>query len=751
MSGFKPYLSCDIAPRQGRDALAGELVRSPADELQWMETDFYLGLEIFGLEAGDDLSVNLKARLDAPGLAPPPSGWVELSAASYPYSIADIILLGSRPLPRGDLTCISRHPGCRDYLLAGTEDGCLLTLDARLPADLYILDEMVLPVGLRSLVCCGTDLLGLSADSRRLLKIELLPGSPGARDVKTLNPKELPLPLIALAENDASSAWGLSAAGEIFRIPFSDQQQLASSSGANEGVWRRVGRLQKSGFASFNLEGWLKSAYRALVNGRFRWNSVLPRTGNPGGLAFDGRHFFSCIYRQKDGSGGVLRMYDEKGQIKKIFPTWPEAGVNGLGYCHSGLLVLDRRQQQLHLYHLADNLEPLASTGTGQHPGYLPAGSERSGGIHNLCLLYVGGDRDRALHRYDVTALRPMVGWVDAEGKWLDSFMDGFLILAQYSPLQNGRAFSPDLAGAPSRKEDWLALFDEYFAAGANLDALNTCAGQIKDSPGIVNSHPVRVVLGIPCPDPRCQEWERPGYSLAEAQRRIEVTRWAMHELMARWAESRCEHIDLVGFYYMSEQGVWNDSLLRQFPRLCHEYGLRSFAIPGITSAWMTEFSRAGFDCVALQSSHAFWQPFNRPRNFALKSAGLIARQFGMGMEVELPYDVTKQGGDAKIRDYLNMARIQGWAGAFKAYFQSYRLIRDLAESPVPEVRSLYDDLYYLSKEDGRWPREVGQGNGVELELDWSGQSTPGGHGFVGRFSCEASQGSISLTGLSVK
>ncbi|NMC26599.1 MAG: DUF4855 domain-containing protein, partial [Syntrophomonadaceae bacterium] len=262
---------------------------------------------------------------------------------------------------------------------------------------------------------------------------------------------------------------------------------------------------------------------------------------------------------------------------------------------------------------------------------------------------------------------------------------------------------------------------------------------------------PVRVVLGIPCPDPRCQEWELPGYSLAEAQRRIEVTHWAMQELMARWAEGRCEHLDLVGFYYMSEQGVWNDSLLRQFPRLCHEYGLRSFAIPGITSAWMTEFSRAGFDCVALQSSHAFRQPFNRPRNFALKSAGLIARQFGMGMEVELPYDVTKQGGDAKIRDYLNMARIQGWAGAFKAYFQSYRLIRDLAESPVPEVRSLYDELYYLSKEDGRLPREVSQGNGIELELEWSGQSTPGSHGFVGRFSCEASQGSISVTGLSVK
>ncbi|MEQ8235893.1 MAG: DUF4855 domain-containing protein [Syntrophomonadaceae bacterium] len=751
MSRYKPYLSCDIAPRQGRDALAGKQGIIPPEELQWMETDFSLGIDLLGLEAGDDFSVKLKARLDANGSDPQPSGWIELSASSHPHGIVDMILLGTRPMPKDDLTCISRHPCSRDYLLAGSEDGCLLTLDARMPADLHILEEITLPVALRSLVCCGTDLLGLSANSSQLVQIKHLPGSPGAVDVPIVNTQELPLPLVALAENDAHSAWGLSAAGEIFQISISDQHRHAYSAGSGDGDCRRVCRLQKGGFTSFNLEGWLRSTYRAVASGRFRWKSLLPQAGNLGGLAFDGRHFFSCVFRRNDGSGDVLRIYDQKGQLKKIFPTWPEAGANALSYCHAGLLVLDRRHQQLHLYHLADNLEPLASTRPGKHPGYLPAGSDRSGGIHNLCLLYVGGDRDRAIHRYDVTGLRPMVGWVDTEGNWLDSFMDGFLILAQYSPLQNGRAFSPDLAGAPARKEDWLALFEEYFAAGANLDALNSCAGQIKESPVIENFRPIKVVLGIPCPDPRCREWDQNGHGLSGAEQRIEATRWAMCELMVRWAEKRYEHLCLAGFYYMSEQGVWNDPLLRQFPQLCYEHGLRSFAIPGITSAWMSEFSRAGFDCVALQSSHAFWQPFNRPRHFALKSAGLIAREFGMGMEVELPYNVTEQAGGDKLRDYLNMARIQGWARAFKAYFQSYRLIRDLAESPVPEVRSLYDDLYCLSREAGPLNQETRQGNGPELELEWSGQFAPGSQGLVGRFSCEASQGNFSVTGLSVK
>ena len=65
-----------------------------------------------------------------------------------------------------------------------------------------------------------------------------------------------------------------------------------------------------------------------------------------------------------------------------------------------------------------------------------------------------------------------------------------------------------------------------------------------------------------------------------------------------------------------------------------------------------------------------------------------------MGMEVELPYNVLEPAGRQKLRDYLEMAAIQGWAGTFTAYFQSYNLIKSLAESPDPECRQLYDELF---------------------------------------------------------
>ena len=166
---------------------------------------------------------------------------------------------------------------------------------------------------------------------------------------------------------------------------------------------------------------------------------------------------------------------------------------------------------------------------------------------------------------------------------------------------------------------------------------------------------------------------------------------------MERWGQAKFQYLKLAGFYYMTEQGAWNDPVLHTFPKLCKQYGLRSYAIPGITSTWITEFNRAGFDCVALQSSHAFWQPWGRPQHHLLKCAGRIAREFGMGMEVELTYNILEPAGQQKLRDYLTMASVQGWAGAFKAYFQSYNLIKDLADSKLPAYRKLYDDLYQMS------------------------------------------------------
>ncbi|NLC07323.1 MAG: DUF4855 domain-containing protein [Syntrophomonadaceae bacterium] len=661
--------------------------------------------------------------------------WLEMEVGRADKSnldIKELFLVGTRPLPDPKITCLSRHPVDQGCFIAGTEDGRLLTLDAHLPSNLKILEAEQFAGQFISLTPCGNSLLALlSSSPGRKIQVIRPETRQGPRKMNQLTSFSLSQPLIALAENDAYSFWGLTADGQVFLFNLPKQLLVkpTSSLGLSGSLTINVSRQLKPGGLRFNPLRLIK----------------LLKKQNCTAFAFDGQRFW--VHSQSGEKSGKtdLSVYRENGAFIRSFPNRHEVAVSGLSYRHNNLLVLDKTNQRLHLYLLADTMQPvtvlsvqqpainrrnLASSLTparqersraqgnhldgapsadqesvismtkqhlARHPGFLEAGGPASGGIHDLCLLYVGGIGKQEVHRYDQDKLWPLVGYINTAGQLVDHFLDGFLILAQYSSLLNGRSFGLDLSGGAALKEDWVALFEEYFHSQANLWALEKTVAEINQrlkKP----EHKVKVVLAIPTAQPQALDWDGQKYSLALPENRVKVTEWAIDELISRWHRAGFKHLVLAGFYYMTEQGAWDDPVLHAFPKLCRTRGYRSFAIPGITSSWITEFTRAGFDCVSLQSSHAFWlNPFTPPR-YLLKCTGQIAREYGMGMEVELPYDVEKPGGQQKLIDYLEMAYIQGWAGVFKAYFQSYNLIKTLAESQIPEVRRLYDELYRLSR-----------------------------------------------------
>ncbi|NLK52651.1 MAG: DUF4855 domain-containing protein, partial [Syntrophomonadaceae bacterium] len=509
----------------------------------------------------------------------------------------------------------------------------------------------------------------------------------------------LSLPLIALAENDFTSFWGLTRTGEVYLLELPKEKESRA--------------LDRIGVATPGRESFVPRQIKQIRLGRGKIHRLqkmikLTKTDNYKSLAFDGQRFWVTSERVPNSGIFELSTYRQDGTGLRVLPRRPEVAPFSLSYIHNNLMVLDSVHQQLHYYHLTDNLEMVAPVKDNSdtqnklrltsrvHPGYLPAGSPASGGIHNLCLLYVGGVGKKEVHRYNPAKLRPLVSYIETNGEIKDFFMDGFLMLAQYSPLLNGRTYGLDLSGESSRQEDWEALFEEYFSPESNLSALDYSVNEAKQDL-TASTYRVKVVLMLPTPSYQVRNWDGKGLSLVSPKNRIDVFRWAMQALIDRWKQAKFKNLDLVGFYYMTEQGVWDDPVLHAFPQLCRQFGYRSFAIPGITSSWMTEFTRVGFDCVSLQPSHAFaWNLF-RPARYLLKYAGRIAREYGMGIEVELPYEVEKPGGRQKVYDYLEMAKIQGWAGAFKAYFQSYNLIKTLAESKIPEARKLYVELYRFS------------------------------------------------------
>lgn len=738
----RPVLSLysDIAPCEGRFALNGFHEQPPPKQLTWM-LDSSLGGKSLWEQPGER-KIKIAGSIEDPA-GNPSAGWAELELSERPPVIEDLILAASRPLPQDNITCVCRHPLDGAYLMAATSEACLLWLDAAPHANLAILGRFDTEGAFSSLVCCGGRLLGLeSLHGRCLHLIDVSNSESGRPAFKMVGKIALNRPLIALAENDAYSAWGLSAEGVVYQIKIAEIP--VKSAGFSGECLVPCGRLRCGKLAAFRLADRLRGLYRFIKAKKLP--RLKPGTGRGrfAGLAFDGENFWT--YSRK----GELLLYNPERWLLRSFAYRPEMSISGLNYTHRYLLVLDREHQQLHYCYPADNLETAAalSPAQGGHPGYLPAGTAASSGIHDLCLLYTGGEGSSRIHRYDAEKLLPLIGYRSVEGEVKDYFMDGFLLLAQYSPLLNGRSFAPDLSGPPSRREDWTALFDEYFHPRANLYALEECARTVGSC--LSRKQLVRVVLGIPTPDPRCGNWDERGCSLAVESNRIEAARWAFRELLQRWGRARFRHLILAGFYYLAEQGIYDDPVITIFPQLCREHGLASFAIPGISSSYMTEFKRVGFDCVTLQSSYSFWKPVGPPARCLLKWAGQIARDFGMGMEVELPYNVLEAEGAEKLRNYLEAARIQGWAGAFKAYFQSYNLIKSLADSQAQEYRRLYDELYELSRLS-RQPRErphpFRQAIPIEWSQIWSGHSKK----VYFRINIEGHKGSFRLTELLVE
>ena len=332
----------------------------------------------------------------------------------------------------------------------------------------------------------------------------------------------------------------------------------------------------------------------------------------------------------------------------------------------------------------------------------------------SYCLLYVGGAGKEKILRYGKEDLFPIVAYQDREGAVKDFFFDGFVMLAQYSPLLSGRPFSADLPeskNSAAESEDWKALFGEYFAPGFNLSALEEAVGK---AAAVLNrpAYKAKVFLGIPTPLPLAsmEKFSSPAF-LPETDIPKEISEknldtpqvhivWqAMQEVKQRFEKAGFRHLTLSGFYYQTEQGLPQDEVQKAFPLLCKALGLRSMAIPGVTSSFPLWFCQAGFDIVLLQSSHVFVEEPPRSPRHHLQLALLAAEESFAGVMIETPFAYSLDSSRQKFAESLALLRHPLYRCRPRGCFQSFDILRQWANSPLPEIRELYDQLYRSLKQ----------------------------------------------------
>ncbi len=320
--------------------------------------------------------------------------------------------------------------------------------------------------------------------------------------------------------------------------------------------------------------------------------------------------------------------------------------------------------------------------------------------MENLLLAYSGSYGERG--EWKVDDFRPLVGYIDPQGRLADRMFDSILFL----PYPN----------LPATKDDWLRYLNNLFQPGRQLDALNQAMMEYNKKRGSILESPTteNVVLTIPYPDPqqgyfgRLESNQDPltfraadvGEDRAFAYRK-QAVEWYFQQLIERWNKANYRYLRLEGIYWfhelVDETAPKERQLIWETAEMVHEQALRFYWIPYYEAPGYTEWKSLGFD-------YAFVQPnFYGDKEIPVDRIEVtlaIANKYGMGIEVE--------GDERMVRDlrfyrtYYNQLIAGHKLGIdtnkVHAYYYGSKSLLEAFASKDAQGRAIYDDTY-------RWMR----------------------------------------------
>jgi len=334
---------------------------------------------------------------------------------------------------------------------------------------------------------------------------------------------------------------------------------------------------------------------------------------------------------------------------------------------------------------------------------------EQTAGINHLILFY-NGHYESQSGTWRKEHFIPYISYVDAEGKPLEWLFDGALFLAKMSPSFNGYEESEE---HPNDQKDWLWYLDKTFAETGDLAALNEAMAEVAHQLGDPERK-MKVVLMIPYPAPNQKNFGALGdenetlcfdhtiVSAVEATRNKQrAIEWYIGQLLEYWDKANLPFLELKALYWMNEavntSVPYEEGLIGWTGEQVRAKGLKFFWIPYYRASLYWKWKELGFDAAAMQPNHFF-------SNTGESRVGIsanMAKQAGMGVEIEVDYKVFESSSDFRVKyaNYLEGGSKYGYSGdVFKGYYQDIKLLYDAAYAAEPEKRNIYDCTYQFIK-----------------------------------------------------
>ena len=311
----------------------------------------------------------------------------------------------------------------------------------------------------------------------------------------------------------------------------------------------------------------------------------------------------------------------------------------------------------------------------------------------NILLVYTGGELINT--EWTDQDFLPAVAYQDKSGLLTGKMFDTILFLPHREVF--------------STKADWTSYLDNLFDPQKQLHNLDEAVAIRNELPGLAATE--KVILALPYPDANEQNFgslvaDEPSLAFSGVrigskqalQNRLAALQWFYNELMSRWEKAGFRHLELVGTCwnkeYKEQNIAFDQALVQNTARLVRNKGLDFYWLPSFSAQGFTDWKAYGFTQALLQPDY---YTNDNPQEGRLDAAVNMARKYNMGIEIDFDDELLQSRYYYDLfYDQLNTAHQLGLddGNIAIAYYEGLKAVVNTANSTIPQVRSVYDDLY---------------------------------------------------------
>lgn len=305
--------------------------------------------------------------------------------------------------------------------------------------------------------------------------------------------------------------------------------------------------------------------------------------------------------------------------------------------------------------------------------------------IKDLVLIY-----DGSTHRLPWTTDRIKPYIYRANNGKFDWLFDGYLFLEIFDTKRN-IAYDPGFKYNAAARSDFQSILDTYFNPTTSFGALESVLDSLAKE-GKIAQRKRKVVIGIVVPRKDFAEWGAVNNKTLDFKSMNDIAtavQWYIDESLKMWKKADYKHLELGGFYWVSEEaGIYQDAI-KTTGRYLDKIGLPFYWIPYYNAPGAAKWKENGFTYAYYQPNYFFSLkiPYGR-----LADACSFARKNGLSMEMEFDDNIISDTAFRKrFDDYVKVFTEQHAWDSPVAYYEGGGAWEMMSRSKDAEIKKRFE------------------------------------------------------------